>query len=73
MLFQAAGCGAAVLNEFRPKLAEAFDVGKEVLAFHDFDQLLDQATQLLNEPGLTAQPVTPPLSAPIANTLTITV
>jgi spore maturation protein CgeB len=54
-LFQAAGCGAAVLNEFRPKLAEVFDVGKEVLAFHDFDQLLDQATQLLNEPGLTAR------------------
>jgi len=54
-LFQAAGCGAAVLNEFRPKLAELFDVGKEVLAFHDFDQLLDHATQLLNEPGLTAR------------------
>ena len=52
-LFQAAGCGAAVLNEFRPKLAELFDVGKEVLAFCDFDQLLDQATRLLNEPGLT--------------------
>jgi spore maturation protein CgeB len=54
-LFQAAGCGAAVINEFRPKLPEVFDVGGEVLAFEDFDELLDRATRLLNEPGLTAQ------------------
>ena len=54
-LFEAAGCGAAVLTEFRPTLPELFEVGKEVLAFHDFDDLLDQATRLLSEDGLTAR------------------
>ena len=54
-LFQAAGCGAAVITEFRPMLPELFDIGREVLAFEDFDGLLDQVTRLLNEPGLTAQ------------------
>jgi spore maturation protein CgeB len=54
-LFEAAGCGAAVLTEFRPTLPELFDVGREVLAFHDFDDLVGQATRLLNETGLTAQ------------------
>jgi spore maturation protein CgeB len=54
-LFEAAGCGAAVLCEFRPKLAELFDVEKELLVFGDFDQLLDQATRLLNETDLTAR------------------
>jgi len=52
-LFEAAGCGAAVLTEFRPSLPELFAVGQEVLAFKDFDNLVDQATRLLNEPGLT--------------------
>ena len=54
-LFQAAGCGAAVISEFRPVLPEVFDVGHEVLAFDDFDELVDQATRLLNEPGLTGR------------------
>jgi spore maturation protein CgeB len=54
-LFEAAGCGAAVLTEFRPTIPELFTVGKEVLAFHDFDDLIEQATRLLNERGLTAQ------------------
>ena len=48
-LFEAAGCGAAVLTEFRPTVPELFEVGKEVLAFHDFDDLLEQATRLLSE------------------------
>ena len=52
-LFEAAGCGAAVLTEFRPTVPELFSVGEEVLAFHDFDDLLEQATRLLSEPGLT--------------------
>jgi hypothetical protein len=30
-------------------LTHLFDVGNEVLAFHDFGQLIDQATRLLNE------------------------
>lgn len=54
-LFEAAGCGAAVLTEFRPTVPELFDVGSEVLAYHDFDGLIDQASRLLNETGLTAR------------------
>jgi spore maturation protein CgeB len=51
-LFEAAACGAAVLTEFRPTVPDLFHVGREVLAFHDFDDLLDQANRLLNETGL---------------------
>jgi spore maturation protein CgeB len=54
-LFEAAGCGAAVLTEFRPTVPELFAVGKEVLAFHDFDDLIEQANRLLSERGLTAE------------------
>lgn len=54
-LFEAAGCGAAVLTEFRPTVPELFALGKEMLAFHDFDDLVEQATRLLSEPGLTAR------------------
>ena len=54
-LFEATGCGAAVLTEFRPTVPELFAVGKEVLAFHDFDDLVEQATRLLSERGLTAR------------------
>jgi spore maturation protein CgeB len=54
-LFEAAGCGAAVLTEFRPTLPDLFAVGDEVLAFHDFDELIDQATRLLREDGLSAK------------------
>ena len=54
-LFEAAGCGAAVLTEFRPTVPDLFDIGSEVLAFHDFDELVDQATRLLSEAGLTTR------------------
>ena len=54
-LFQAAGSGAAVLTEFRPAVPELFAIGEEVLAYHDFDELVDQAVRLLNEDGLTAR------------------
>jgi spore maturation protein CgeB len=54
-LFQATGCGAAVLNEFRPALPEVFSIDHEVLTYRDFDEFVDQATRLLNEPGLTAR------------------
>jgi spore maturation protein CgeB len=54
-LFEATGCGAAVLTEFRPAVPQLFAVGEEVLAFHDFDDLVDQATRLLNEDGITAR------------------
>lgn len=51
-LFEAAGCGAAVLTEFRPTVPEVFDIGREVLAYHDFDELVDQASRLLSERDL---------------------
>lgn len=54
-LFEAAGCGAAVLTEFRPVLPDLFGVGTEVLAFHDFDELVSQARRLLGEVGLSAK------------------
>jgi spore maturation protein CgeB len=54
-LFQATGCGAAVLTEYRRALPELYDIGHEVLAFHDFDELVGQASRLLNETGLTGR------------------
>jgi spore maturation protein CgeB len=54
-LFEATGCGAAVVSEFRPELPALFSIGNEVLAFRDFDELLDLASRLLNEQGLTAR------------------
>jgi len=54
-LFEAAGCGAAVLTEFRPTVPELFSIGDEVLAFHGFDELVEQAKRLLNDRGLSAK------------------
>jgi spore maturation protein CgeB len=54
-LFQATGCGAAVLTELRRAVPGLFTVGDEVLAFRDFDEVAGQATRLLNETGLTAR------------------
>jgi spore maturation protein CgeB len=54
-LFEAAGCGAAVLTEFRPALPDLFAIEDEVLAFRDFDELLVQAKRLLTESGLSAK------------------
>jgi spore maturation protein CgeB len=54
-LFEAAGSGAAVLTEFRPTVPELFATGTELLVYHDFDELVEQATRLLNEAGLTAK------------------
>jgi spore maturation protein CgeB len=54
-LFEASGCGAAVLTEYRPTLPDLFSIGDEVLAFRDFDELVAQAGRLLNEDGLSAK------------------
>lgn len=54
-LFHAAGSGAAVLTEFRQALPDLFMIGDEVLAYHDFDDLVDQAWRLLSESGLAAR------------------
>lgn len=42
-LFEAAGSGACVISEHRAALGEHFQVGKEILAFTSFDELVDQA------------------------------
>jgi len=54
-LFEAAGCGAAILTEFRPTLPDLFEIGTELLAFSDFDELLSQAERLLADAGLGAK------------------
>jgi spore maturation protein CgeB len=54
-LFEATGSGGAVLTEFRPALPELFTADREVLVFHDFDELVGQASRLLNTAGLTAR------------------
>ena len=54
-LFEAAGSGAAVLSEFRPVIPDLFAVGEEILTFHNFNELVEQASRLLHEPGLTAR------------------
>jgi spore maturation protein CgeB len=54
-LFEATGCGAAVLTEFRPTLPDLFDIGEQVLAFRDFSELVTQANRLVDDPGLSAK------------------
>jgi spore maturation protein CgeB len=54
-LFEAAGCGAAVLTELRPTVPDLFATGDEVLIFRDFDELVDQARRLLHDSGLSAK------------------
>ena len=54
-LFEAAGSGGAVLAEFRPALPDLFTAGEEILTFSDFDELVEQASRLLHEPGLTVR------------------
>jgi spore maturation protein CgeB len=54
-LFEAAGSGAAVLSEFRPVIPDLFAVGEEILTFGNFDELVEQASRLLHEPGLAAR------------------
>ena len=44
-----------MLTEFRPALPDLFEAGTEVLVFRDFDELVEHASRLLDEPGLTAR------------------
>jgi spore maturation protein CgeB len=44
-----------VLTEFRPALPGLFTVGREVLAFTNFDELVSQAQLLLRDPGRAAR------------------
>jgi spore maturation protein CgeB len=50
-LFEAAGCGAAVLTDVRPDLEGLFEVGTEVATFDSFDGLVDQVRWMLDHPG----------------------
>jgi len=54
-LFEAAGCGAAVITEYRSTVPDLFSPGTEVLTFRDFDELVHQARRLLAQSLLTAE------------------
>ena len=54
-LFEATASGGAVLCERRPALADLYDTDTEVLGFSDFDELVDRASMLLDNPGLTSK------------------
>lgn len=56
-LFEATGAGGAVLCEDRDSLADSFVVGKEVLSFATFDELLDQCRDLLDDDGATTRAI----------------
>jgi spore maturation protein CgeB len=49
-LFEAAGCGAAILTEARPDLERLFEVGPEVASYDSFDVLADRARWMLDHP-----------------------
>lgn len=48
-LFEATGSGAAVLSEFRSTVPDHFQVGKEILTYGSFDELLAHARRLLDD------------------------
>lgn len=52
-MFEAAGSGAAVVCEARDTLPSLFEVGSEVLAFQDYDELVMQCKRLQEDPDLT--------------------
>ncbi|MDP5183839.1 glycosyltransferase [Blastococcus sp. BMG 814] len=52
-LFEATAAGGAVLCEDRQSLRDLFDVGTEVLAFANYDELVQHIKQLFDEPDLT--------------------
>lgn len=49
-LFEAAGCGAAVLAEWRPTLDSLFDVDHELFAFRSYGELLEQIERIFGDP-----------------------
>jgi hypothetical protein len=50
-LFEAAGCGAAILTKARPDLEPLFEVGPEVASYDSFDVLADRARWMLDDPA----------------------
>lgn len=51
-LFEATACGAAVVSEYRRTVPDHFEVGKEILTYDTFDELLGHARRLLDDRGL---------------------
>lgn len=51
-LFEAAGCGAAVLTEDRSVLRDLFEPGSEVLPFSTYDELVKSWRALVDDPDL---------------------
>jgi hypothetical protein len=49
-LFEAAGCGAAVLSEDRTELKNLFDPHREVATFSRYEELLEKLRYLLDNP-----------------------
>lgn len=54
-LFEATACGACVLSENRRELGQRYRVGKEVLSFGSFDELVDQARWCVDHPDEARQ------------------
>lgn len=52
-LFEATAAGAAVLCEDRRTLGELYDTEREVMPFRTFDELVDRARALLDDPRMT--------------------
>ena len=51
-LFEATACGAAVVTEWRPDLESTFDIDREVATFRTYDELREQARELLGDARL---------------------
>jgi spore maturation protein CgeB len=49
-LFEAAGCGAALLTEARPDLRGLFEFESEIATFDSFDTLIDRVRWMLEHP-----------------------
>lgn len=50
-LFEAAGCGAAVLTDWRSELPKYFETPGEVTSYTSFDTLVEAATWMLEHPA----------------------
>ena len=51
-LFEATGCGTLLLTDQKQNLNQYFNVGKEVVVYHDLNNLVDQLKLLQNNDKL---------------------
>jgi spore maturation protein CgeB len=54
-LYEATGCGAALVTDRKTNLQELFDVGSEVVDYGDPDECLARIEELLDEPSRCAE------------------